>query len=481
MLHSTKPDERKPRAYSCDNDPYLSKNVHKRPYEPFHANEPYPANCGVNFRLLPLRTLMAYANTYGVNVRPEATREQCATAVARHFANWKPDEETILCDFIETLSESSASRNGSFDQSSPRNTRRKESFEDASGDGGGSAGGAWNTNDTDELPEDEGGAEVVAVLAPSGDRKEEWILARVIERAADGQVTVQDEDDRTRQMTLPARKVKRLEGNVGADGTPLLAKGDNVLAVYPDTTAFYPAVIHRIRNGRRTVSVLFDDDVDETGRLISQNVSLRNILPNPNASKSSGGATANRGTPARVRSISPTMSSTQKSPPGKGEKGEDEQPTSAQKRAERAARAEAKAAREAAGGGMDEGGPAPGPPVVPRVHDGTGATYSNRIAHALLHSPDLRSNFRDLCAIIQRDFEYELNWKLESDLRKTPVWKSSVRKILYSNSRFVVSGPESARMFTFSRPNDELKAAELRGHSPVKSPTQTPASPPNVE
>ena len=58
------------------------------------------------------------------------------------------------------------------------------------------------------------------------------------------------------------------------------------------------------------------------------------------------------------------------------------------------------------------------------------------IAHALKKLPDEHGDFKDICKVIEQDFFEQLNWKLESDLRKTPVWKSSVRKILYSNARF---------------------------------------------
>eukprot|EP00611_Tribonema_gayanum_P028633 TRINITY_DN7417_c0_g1_i4.p1 TRINITY_DN7417_c0_g1~~TRINITY_DN7417_c0_g1_i4.p1 ORF type:complete len:173 (-),score=34.95 TRINITY_DN7417_c0_g1_i4:529-1047(-) len=79
-------------------------------------------------------------------------------------------------------------------------------------------------------------------------------------------------------------------------------------------------------------------------------------------------------------------------------------------------------------------------------------TYSNRIAYALHKLPDQRGSFTEICDIIEQDFSDSLNWKLESDVRRTPVWKSSVRKILISNQRFKTIGPESKHDFTFSSP-----------------------------
>ena len=80
-----------------------------------------------------------------------------------------------------------------------------------------------------------------------------------------------------------------------------------------------------------------------------------------------------------------------------------------------------------------------------------GATYSDMIAHALKKLPDEHGDFKDICKVIEQDFFEQLNWKLESDLRKTPVWKSSVRKILYSNA------PSAAR-----RPTGSFCSAHAR-------------------
>lgn len=44
--------------------------------------------------------------------------------------------------------------------------------------------------------------------------------------------------------------------------------------------------------------------------------------------------------------------------------------------------------------------------------------------------------FKEICAMIEYHHWRNLNWKSESDIRKTPVWRSSVRKILFANDRF---------------------------------------------
>ncbi|KDO22007.1 hypothetical protein SPRG_12216 [Saprolegnia parasitica CBS 223.65] len=63
-------------------------------------------------------------------------------------------------------------------------------------------------------------------------------------------------------------------------------------------------------------------------------------------------------------------------------------------------------------------------------------TYGDMISHALRSMPRGEGTFKDICEYIEAQYESQLNWKLESDQRKSPVWKSSVRKILFSNSRF---------------------------------------------
>ncbi|KAE9009489.1 hypothetical protein PR003_g15991 [Phytophthora rubi] len=63
-------------------------------------------------------------------------------------------------------------------------------------------------------------------------------------------------------------------------------------------------------------------------------------------------------------------------------------------------------------------------------------TYGDMIAHALTVLPGGKGSFKDICDFVEAEYESQLNWKLESDQRKSPVWKSSVRKILFSNVRF---------------------------------------------
>ncbi|RLN37037.1 hypothetical protein BBJ28_00025204, partial [Nothophytophthora sp. Chile5] len=54
----------------------------------------------------------------------------------------------------------------------------------------------------------------------------------------------------------------------------------------------------------------------------------------------------------------------------------------------------------------------------------------------LVCRPIDQGTFKEICDFVETQYESQLNWKLESDQRKSPVWKSSVRKILFSNIRF---------------------------------------------
>ena len=55
-----------------------------------------------------------------------------------------------------------------------------------------------------------------------------------------------------------------------------------------------------------------------------------------------------------------------------------------------------------------------------------------------------------ICGVIETDYFDGLNWKLESAERQTPVWKSSVRKILHANARFRNTSPGDKNIFTFA-------------------------------
>ena len=87
---------------------------------------------------------------------------------------------------------------------------------------------------------------------------------------------VQDEDDPHRIITVPYNNVRRLD-----DSPARLRKNNRVLAVFPETTSFYRAVV--VKAPRQTpshweVAVRFDDDEDETGRVPPRKVPVRFVV-----------------------------------------------------------------------------------------------------------------------------------------------------------------------------------------------------------
>jgi hypothetical protein len=75
-------------------------------------------------------------------------------------------------------------------------------------------------------------------------------------------------------MSLSFNEVKRLENSSNH-----LKKKDEVLAVFPLTTSFYPGVV--VKNPKANdekVSVRFDDDEDESGKVLFRLVEERLVL-----------------------------------------------------------------------------------------------------------------------------------------------------------------------------------------------------------
>ncbi|ETV64524.1 hypothetical protein H257_18594 [Aphanomyces astaci] len=87
-------------------------------------------------------------------------------------------------------------------------------------------------------------------------------------------------------------------------------------------------------------------------------------------------------------------------------------------------------------------------------------TYGDMIAMALRATSHGEGTFKQICEFIERRYETQLNWKLESDQRKSPVWKSSVRKILFSNPRFA-RHPNLKGVFCLVEPSPAATSSPL--------------------
>lgn len=122
------------------------------------------------------------------------------------------------------------------------------------------------------------GEQVAAKVLNSGEIA--WILANVLDYDPVQQMyELQDEDDVHRVVCLPFGDVKRLE-----DGAAHLHRGDNVVAVFPETTSFYNAQVAKNPrppqhgNSGWDLVVRFEDDEDETGRAPPRRVPARFVL-----------------------------------------------------------------------------------------------------------------------------------------------------------------------------------------------------------
>jgi hypothetical protein len=98
------------------------------------------------------------------------------------------------------------------------------------------------------------GEQVAAKANKDEDVDGSWILANVLDfDARSMSYTVQDEDDVSRVIQLPVLEVKRLD-----DTSSHLRKGDRVLAVFPDTTSFYKAVVAKNPKPPSHVNAMWD-------------------------------------------------------------------------------------------------------------------------------------------------------------------------------------------------------------------------------
>lgn len=71
----------------------------------------------------------------------------------------------------------------------------------------------------------------------------------------------------------------------------------------------------------------------------------------------------------------------------------------------------------------------------------SGTTYKSMICKSLEklseeNGGEMRGTFKEICATMKTLYATKLNWKTSGDARKTPVWKSSVRKILFAANQF---------------------------------------------
>mmetsp|Transcript_31271 Transcript_31271/g.87697 ORF Transcript_31271/g.87697 Transcript_31271/m.87697 type:complete len:321 (+) Transcript_31271:92-1054(+) len=139
--------------------------------------------------------------------------------------------------------------------------------------------GGKSTREEGPVPNDS----LVAARIPGGGRKEppQWILCSVTLYIPDkDKYQVRDED--ASDNDLNAKTYKVLSKHVVELCTTekkTFEKGQSVMAMFPDTTSFYPAIVVR-RSGEYT-SVKFADDENESGRTPSRKVETKHIFVLP--------------------------------------------------------------------------------------------------------------------------------------------------------------------------------------------------------
>jgi hypothetical protein len=131
---------------------------------------------------------------------------------------------------------------------------------------------------------EQGGAEPGQEVAIRPDvYSKDWILGRVVHYHNDtGYYDIADVDD-SKRYHVPETQVIVLDL---AESSQKLSKGEHVLAVFPDTTAFYPATIaaaprRAAAMAEPSVMVQFNDDADETGDTQMRTIPLKHVVRMP--------------------------------------------------------------------------------------------------------------------------------------------------------------------------------------------------------
>mmetsp|Transcript_1979 Transcript_1979/g.2118 ORF Transcript_1979/g.2118 Transcript_1979/m.2118 type:complete len:359 (-) Transcript_1979:215-1291(-) len=249
-----------------------SKTTHSRSY---------PRGVGVDFRKLSGITLMSYIDHHGVNLRAEAPPSEMAVGVARHFESMEVDEEQVIGGFLSRLDGNSSychdytRQTSRFDGRAPSvEVRRRRRSKNAARQ-----------------------KEQVAAKVTRTDENGSWILASVQRFYPETETyDVQDEDDTSKLIRLPWNHVMKL--STGSEGC--ITKSTQVMAIFPETTSFYRAVVSKRPVWRlpsktstagspgssstpvvKELILKFEDDEDENGRTPHRRVPAHYVIPIP--------------------------------------------------------------------------------------------------------------------------------------------------------------------------------------------------------
>ena len=235
---------------------------------PRRRTESYPLHLALNFQQLPQESLSQYYSHFHLRSRPDATEGELAVGVAQHFDQFfelKPaeTEDAVINAFVMRY----------------KNEKRPHSRRQAGRQAAAAAAGA----DGDGGGGMEVGDQVAAKIGS------DWILGLVTKTfPSKGKVQVEDldsdDDDSGKQNKryhmLGPSMVKALTGT-DEEGASL-GLHSRVMAVYPQTTSFYPGTVvqaPRSVTAARLV-IKFDDDEDaDTGVTAEHRIQRTHVLP----------------------------------------------------------------------------------------------------------------------------------------------------------------------------------------------------------
>lgn len=301
----------------------------------------YPRGVSVDFRTLSTATQLAYVGHYGIPISSTTSSSsagvahaheapppsELGVAIAQHFENFDINEEQAVGGFLARLEAAGGSDDPKPPPSSTNNNNGgggggKPSSSSSSGSIGGmkalsaaadqllaeyvrsttqfdgqalsSARRKWKRRKFAAGERDQ-----VAAKVTRTDENGSWILAYVLRFYPESETyDVQDEDDTSKLIRLPWNHVMRL--STGTEGW--FAKGARVMAIFPETTSFYRAIISKqptwtsgtsaeesaggVGNAHKPrvkeVILKFEDDEDqESGKTPHRRVPSRYVIPLP--------------------------------------------------------------------------------------------------------------------------------------------------------------------------------------------------------
>jgi len=212
----------------------------------------YPRNINVDFRKLSKEALNKVGEFYGVESLDTLSQEELSIQIAKKFESFQVSEFDTVDRFATQYCRSNAEYS--------KNRKRQRSTREV----------------LDSEPARVG--EQVAAKVSQVNENGSWILGNILS-VDEHTYDVQDEDDAARTVTLSHLDVHRLE-----DSASHLRRGDNVLAVFPETTSFYRATVIKTPKppptpgGQWEVIVRFEDDEDDSGKAPARRVPGRFVL-----------------------------------------------------------------------------------------------------------------------------------------------------------------------------------------------------------